>query len=93
MANKTTDQVLAIVMAYGPDPRNKFIDDPQGDSTKDINPVLATMPQAAFDAFFADFTQYIRVDQGMADIVMTDHALKNCKKWVSLATLVFNLQT
>jgi hypothetical protein len=80
-------------MAYGSDPRNTFLDDPQDDPTKDINPALATMPQNDFDAFFADFTQYIRVDQGMADIIMTDHALKNAKKWISLATLVFSLQT
>ena len=93
MANKTTDEVLAIVMAYGSDPRNTFLDDPQGDATTNVNPALSTMPQGDFDAFFLDFTQYIRVDQGMADIIMTDHALKNCKKWISLATLVFNLQT
>lgn len=92
MANKTTDEVLAIVMAYGPDPRNTFLDDPQGDPRKNINPVLATMPQDDFDAFFADFTQYIRGQDGLEDIVMTDHALKNAKKWISLATLVFNLQ-
>ena len=92
MANKTIAEVTTIVMAYGSDPRNKLLDDPQGDAAKNINPALATMPQDDFDAFFLDFTQYIRVDQGMADIIMTAHALKNAKKWISLATLVFSLQ-
>jgi hypothetical protein len=92
MANKTTDEVLAIVMAYGPDPRNKFLDDPKGDKTKDINPVLATMEDKDFDPFFLDFTQYVNAQDGLEDIDITDHALRNCKKWVSLANLVFFLQ-
>jgi hypothetical protein len=92
MPKKLPNDVLNIVMAYGPDPRNTFLDDPQGDPTKAVNPALATMPQADFDAFFNDFNQYIRVDNAMPTVIMSPHALKNCPDWATLAVLVFNSQ-
>jgi hypothetical protein len=91
--HRTIAEVLDIVMAYGSDPRNKFLDDPRDDSTKAINPALATMPTATFDAFLADLTQYIRVDKGMPDVIVTSHALRACTDWASLAWLVFALQS
>ncbi|HEX4602513.1 MAG TPA: hypothetical protein VH724_00835 [Candidatus Angelobacter sp.] len=92
MAKKTMDDVADIVMAYGSDPRNKFLTDPKDDESKPVDPALAAMPPANFTAFFADFTKYIRVDKGMATIVMTSNGLKACPDWASLILYVFNLQ-
>jgi hypothetical protein len=92
MANKTMDEIADIVMAYGSDPRNTFLADPKDDDTQIINPALNAMPAEDFVAFFADFTKYIRVDKGMANIIMTSNGLKACPDWASLISFVFNLQ-
>ena len=89
---KTMDEIPDIVMAYGSDPRNTFLTDPDDDEAQVIAPALATMPAADFTAFFADFTKYIRVDKGLANIIMTSNGLKACPDWASLILYVFNLQ-
>jgi hypothetical protein len=93
MANKTMDEITDIVMAYGSDPRNTILDDPKDDDSKPVNPALATLKQADFTAFFNDFTTYIRIDNGLQNIVMTPNGLKACPDWASLCLYVFGLQS
>ena len=92
MARKTANQVTDLVLAYGSDPRNHWFTDPHNDETAAIQPAIAALSPADFTAFFNDFTQYIRVENGMGDIIMTGNGLKQCPDWASLALYVFNLQ-
>jgi len=92
MARKTANQVTDLVLAYGSDPRNRWFTDPHDDETAAIQPAISALSAADFTAFFNDFTQYIRVDNGMADVIMTGRGLKTCPDWASLALYVFNLQ-
>lgn len=89
---KTVSEVRTIVMAYGSDQRNKWLTDPKGNQNAKINPAFASMPDADFAAFFDDFTQYIREDNGMPDVIVTSSGLKTCPDWGSLVGYVANLQ-
>lgn len=93
MVNKTMDEITDIVMAYGSDARNTFLDDPKDDDSKPINPALDSLSKADFTKFFSDFTTYIRIDQGLSNIVMTSNGLKACPDWASLCLYVFGLQS
>ena len=89
---KTMQQVRTLVLAYGSDARNKWLKDPKGDENANIDPAFATMPAPDFTAFFADFTKYIRVDNGMPDVIPTSSGLKDCSDWGGLVGYIFNLQ-
>jgi hypothetical protein len=87
---KPMQNVRKIVLAYGADPRNKWLNDPKGKENVDIVPKIDGMP--GFTDFFADFTDYIRVGNSMNDVIMTPDGLKECTDWGSLVGYVFDLQ-
>jgi len=89
---KSMADVRTVVLAYGPDQRNKWLKDPKGKENVLIDPALASMPPSDFVALFSDFTQYIREDNGMPDVIPTSTGMKECPDWGSLVGYIFNLQ-
>ncbi|MGI9102214.1 MAG: hypothetical protein ACR2IF_07190 [Terriglobales bacterium] len=90
---KTMSEVRKIVLDYGSDARNKWLADPHHDEDTEVSPVLKDMPSEEFDPFFLDFTTYIRTDNQMSDVIMTEDGLRNCGKfWADIVSYVFNLQ-
>ena len=92
MPRKMPNEVTDLVLAYGSNRRNHWFTDPRDDETAAIQPAISALSPSDFTAFFNDFTQYIRVDNGMADVIMTGHGLRTCPDWASLALYVFSLQ-
>lgn len=89
---KSMKDVRTLVLAYGADPRNQWLKDPKGKQNVLIDPVLATMPSADFEALFSDFTKYIREDNGMPDVIPTSTGMKQCLNWGDLVGYIFDLQ-